>query len=223
MFLGTYEPIETEWLRQCLGPGDTFVDVGANFGHYTTLGSALVGPTGRVFAFEPSPVANRVLEEAILASGIGNVLLTKAAVGKENGSVPLYLPTSGSLHSPSVFRSDSRFVEIQVPLVALDRFEPLEAVPQVKVMKIDVEGYEPDVLIGAQELIKAKRIRNIFCEFNSWWLQRNSTTPGQLLELFLDLGYQIHRQTELQSNLVSQQGDVFSLQDIWFRLGEAEG
>ena len=47
MFLGNYEPTETAWCKQCLGPGDTFIDVGANFGHYTTLGAALVGDNGR--------------------------------------------------------------------------------------------------------------------------------------------------------------------------------
>ena len=41
MFLGAYEPTESEWIRQCLGRGDTFIDVGANFGHYTTLAASL--------------------------------------------------------------------------------------------------------------------------------------------------------------------------------------
>jgi FkbM family methyltransferase len=218
MFLGIYEPTETGWLRQCLNRGDTFIDVGASFGHYTTLGVVLVGPTGRVFAFEPSPVANRVLEESIVASKIENVVLTKSAVGKANGSVSLFMPTTRSLHSPSILRSDPRFREIQVPVVALDYFEPLNHIPQVRVMKVDVEGYEPDVLAGAENLIKEKRIKNIFCEFNSWWLERNSTTPKQLRERFLDLGYEIYRQTELQENLVGHQGATFSLQDIWFQL-----
>jgi FkbM family methyltransferase len=222
MFLGVYEPTETEWLRQCLNPGDTFIDVGANFGHYTTLAAALVRPTGTVFAFEPSPVANRVLEEAILASNIANIVLTKAAVGKTNGTVPLFLPTTRSLHSPSVLRSDPHFLEVQVPVVALDHFEPLTPSPQIKLMKIDVEGYEPDVLRGAEQLIKGKRIENIFCEFNSWWLGRNSTTSQQLLQFFMDLGYRIHDQTKLQENLLGHDGATFDLQDIWFQLAELE-
>jgi FkbM family methyltransferase len=218
MFLGAYEPTETKWLRQCITLGDTFIDVGANFGHYTTLAAALVGPAGTVFAFEPSPLASGVLEEAILSSELANVVLTKAAVGKENASVPLFLPTGRSLHSPSILRSDPGFLEVQVPVVALDCFEPLKQNPQVKLMKVDVEGYEPDVLAGAEHMIKAGRVENIFCEFNSWWLGQNSTTPKQLLERFFDLGYKIHKQTELQENLAGHQGATFNLQDIWFQL-----
>jgi FkbM family methyltransferase len=165
MFLGAYEPTESGWLRQCLSPGDTFIDVGASFGHYTTLAAELVGPTGKVFAFEPSPIANRVLEEAILTSDLSNiVVLTKSAVGKANGSAPLFLPTNRSLHSPSILGSDPRFLEVQVPVVALDYFEPLEHIPSIRVMKVDVEGFEPDVLAGAKCLIQGKRIKNVFCE-----------------------------------------------------------
>jgi Methyltransferase FkbM domain len=117
-------------------------------------------------------------------------------------------------------RSDPSFLEVQVPVVALDCFEPLKNISQIKLMKIDVEGFEPDVLAGAEHLIKAGRIENIFCDFNSWWLSLNSTTPKQLLERFLDLGYKIHKQTELQKNLTGQNGAVFDLQDIWFQLTE---
>ena len=51
MFLGEYEPEQTGWFRECLEPGDAVIDVGASFGYYTTLASALVGPSGKVFAF----------------------------------------------------------------------------------------------------------------------------------------------------------------------------
>ena len=85
-------------------------------------------------------------------------------------------------------------------------------------MKIDVEGYEPDVLAGAKHLLEARRIENIFCEFNSWWLNLNSTTPKQLLACFLDSGYKIHEQTTPQENLAGRNGTVFDLQDIWFKL-----
>jgi FkbM family methyltransferase len=218
MFLGSYEPIETMWFKRCVGTGDTFIDVGANFGHYTTLGASLVGAMGKVFAFEPSPLASEVLEEMIEASGIENVLLTRAAVGNSNGSVELFMPTTDYLHSPSIMASDPDFVPLQVPVIALDTFEPLTNVATIKLVKIDVEGYEPDVLDGMEHLIRTRRVLNIFCEFNSWWLERNSTTPSHLLERFLDYGYEISERTALQQGLTGHKGAVFNLQDIWFKL-----
>ena len=218
MFLGSYEPTQTAWFKQCLRPGDVFIDVGASFGWYTTLGALLVGPTGKVFAFEPSPISSQVIEEMIKDSMHQNVILTKAAVGRVTGNTSLFLPTTRNLHSPSILYSDSDFVSVPVPMVALDHFAPLENVPKIKLMKIDVEGYEPDVLAGMERLVKEKRIENIICEFNSGWLRRNSITPNQLHERFLNLGYHVHMQTKLEENLIESTREFYNLQDVWFSL-----
>ncbi|MHB9069817.1 MAG: FkbM family methyltransferase [Sedimentisphaerales bacterium] len=220
MFLGLYEPTQTAWFKECLCPGDVFIDVGASFGYYTTLGASLVGPMGKGFAFEPSPIANQVIEEMIKDSKLEHILLTKAAVGREPGKVSLFLPTTRYLHSPSILYSDPGFVPVQVPVIALDSFAPLENVPKIKLVKIDVEGYEPDVLVGMEHLIKQKRIENIICEFNSGWLKRNSMTSKQLHERFLDLGYQVRMQTRLEENLIGYHGEFFDLQDLWFSIKE---
>ena len=223
MFLGSYEPTQTAWFKQCLSPGDVFIDVGASFGWYTALGALLVKPTGRVFAFEPSPIASQVVEEMIKDSMHQNVILTKAAVGRTTGNTSLFLPTTRDLHSPSILQSDPGFVPFPVPVIALDHFAPLGNVPKIKLVKIDVEGYEPDVLAGMERLIKEKRIENIICEFNSGWLKRNSRTPNQLHERFLNLGYQVHMQTRLQEIVNRNDGEHWSLQDFWFSLPTEKG
>ena len=216
MFLGLYEPTQTAWFKQCLCPGDVLIDVGASFGWYTTLGASLVCPTGKVFAFEPSPIASQAVEEMIEDNMLQNVILTKAAVGMENGNVSLFLPTTRHLHSPSIMQSDAGFVPVQVPVIALDYFAPLINVPIVKLVKIDVEGYEPNVLAGMERLIKEKRIENIICEFNSGWLKRNSMTTAQLYERFINLGYEVRMQTRLEQIVNRNDGEEWSLQDIWF-------
>jgi FkbM family methyltransferase len=214
MFLGTYEPAQTAWFRQCLSAGDTVVDVGASFGYYTTLGAQLVGPTGRVFAFEPSPVAGQVIENAIRESGLSNVILTRAALGKIASTVSLFLPNTPHLHSPSILPTDTAFRPIQVPVLRLDQFEALEG-REVKVLKMDVEGYEPDVLEGMSGLLAQGRIQNVICEFNSYWLERNSMTTAELRKRFLSQGFTIREQSAV-NNLLGHKGAAFELQDIWF-------
>lgn len=76
------------------------------------------------------------------------------------------------------------------------------------------------MLEGMENMIKDKRVENIFCEFNSWWLERNSSSPNQLLGRFKDYGYIIYKKTNLQNNLVGHKNAHFSLQDIWFKLSE---
>lgn len=55
MAAGAYEPEQTAWARECLLGGDRFVDIGASFGWYTALAYTIVGPMGRVFAFDQVP------------------------------------------------------------------------------------------------------------------------------------------------------------------------
>jgi FkbM family methyltransferase len=165
MALGAYEPTESAWVRRHLGPGSVFVDVGANFGWFTTLALSRVGRRGHVFAFEPSPVAFATLKRAL--GSHSNVTLINAAVGREPGEITIYLPNSGPVHSPSVFATAGDFRGQRVPLTSLDRCDALKEVPVIDMVKIDVEGSEPDVVEGMRDLIAADRIRRVLCEFNS--------------------------------------------------------
>jgi FkbM family methyltransferase len=216
MFLGTYEPEQTSWFRQCLRVGDTVVDVGASFGYYTTLSSQLVGPEGRVFAFEPSPVASQVIANAVAESRINNITLTRAALGREAKTVSLYLANTPYLHSPSILPIDAEFAPVDVPVMRLDAFPPLANKGMIRLLKMDVEGYEPDVLDGMMGLIQAGLIENVVCEFNSFWLERNGCTPAALLERFLGFGFEVRAKTKLQKDLPGHKGARFDLQDFWF-------
>lgn len=146
MAAGAYEPEQTAWARECLLPGDRFVDIGASFGWYTALASTIVGPTGSVFAFEPSPVASDVIGNTIAANQLENVTLVRAAVGKAAGHEYIHMPVNGAVHSPSVFSPGPDFVPLQVPMISLDSYAPLADGRRIKLIKIDVEGYEPNVM-----------------------------------------------------------------------------
>ena len=79
------------------------------------------------------------------------------------------------MHSPSVFESAGDFRGQRVPMVSLDRCEALNDVPVIDMVKIDVEGSEPDVVDGMKGLIAAGRVRRVLCEFNSVWLKASTT------------------------------------------------
>ncbi len=217
IFLGRYEPEQTKWFIECVTTGDVVIDVGASFGHYTTLSANLIGEKGKVFAFEPSPIPSTVIDNAINCTPLNNVVLTKAAVGEEEGEVELYLPNTENLHSPSILHSDDAFESITIPVIKLDHFEALDGVKQVKAIKIDVEGYEPDVIKGMEGLIKSGRVENIFCELNSGWLKRNNSSPEKLDLYIKSLGFYVHKNTQIQKNIEGHKGELFDLQDIWYK------
>jgi FkbM family methyltransferase len=216
MFLGEYEPTQTDWLRQCLSEGDRFVDLGANFGYYTSLASKIVGDTGKVFAFEPSPMAGRTIIDMIAKNKIKNIEFVQAAVGDMSGEINIFMPQSRGVHSPSTFFSDPTFTRLRVPLIALDHFGPLNDGTPIKLIKIDVEGSEPNVIKGLRKLAQGGLVQNVFCEFNSGWLRRNSTTPKELFDAIIDCGFVVHKKTELTMHLEADALRTFELQDIWF-------
>jgi FkbM family methyltransferase len=216
MAKGIYEPEQTSWATECLSPGDRFVDIGANFGWYTSLASTRVGPTGEVFAFEPSPLAAGVIATTIQENGLKNITLLNVAVGEADGETQIYLPIDDAVHSPSAFVSDESFVPLEVKVIALDQFAPISNGREIRLVKIDVEGYEPNVLRGMQQIARRGLIKNLICEFNSGWLRRADVTTDELLEQIKSYGFSIHKQTEISTGAEAN-GDPFECHDVWFK------
>jgi FkbM family methyltransferase len=214
MAAGNYEPQETGWVRRHIGSGSVFVDVGANFGWFTTLATSLVGRRGRVFAFEPSPWAFATLIKA--RGDRPNVELINAAVGRKRGWVNLQMPAGPGVHSPSVFKSADDFYPMPVDLVSLDTCTALADVRHIDMVKIDVEGSEADVLEGMREMIAEGRVGRVLCELNSGWLKHANVTTEQLAERFSELGFCVEAATEWQTGPDSD-GGTFRMQNVLYR------
>ena len=216
---GSYELQQTSWATSILKSGSRFVDIGASFGHYTALASRLVGPTGKVFSFEPSPVAARSIAQFIKTNAVQNVQLIRAAVGDRDGEIDIYLPGENAVvHSPSALVSDPTFTPCKVSVIALDNFKTLHDGRPIDLMKIDVEGFEPNVVAGMNKLARSGAIRNLMCEFNTGWLRRNNATADSLLSSIVDLGFIVSDQTESETHLESDGVTPYRLQDMLFRM-----
>ena len=91
---GSYEPEVSAALREVLGPGGTFVDVGANLGWFSLLGASLVGPLGRVIAVEPNPINVALLRDSAKDNGFDNIDTLVLALAAKPGAIAL--ETDGS-------------------------------------------------------------------------------------------------------------------------------
>ena len=152
---GEYFESEVELFRQMVRPGDVAVDCGANIGTHTLALASLAGPMGRVFAFEAQRIVHQTLSANIALNSLDNIETIHAAVGAENGEMRL-----GDLRQDVALNYGGAPLEkipgmVRTPVVALDSF--LSDVPRVRMIKIDVEGMELDVLRGATELMKKFR------------------------------------------------------------------
>ena len=217
MAKGVYDPDQTGWVKRHLREGSVFIDIGASFGYYTSLAWSLVGRRGRVFSFEPSPHAYSTLKHNLRGYKFRNITLVNAAVGRGVGEITIYMPPAAGLHSPSAFVSHEEYPPLRVPLTSLDEFAPIASLDQIDMVKMDVEGSEPDVLKGMSGLIGRGKVKRIICEFNSWWLNANNTTVESLHSTFLQMGFEIEDQTTLQKNLPAIRDEVFDLQDFLYK------
>lgn len=133
-----------------LRPGDVFVDVGANVGYYTILASEIVGDSGRVIAVEPVPETAAVMNSNVGLNHAANVDVVPKACWSARGTVSIWVP-SGPYGLASLKARRARGSLQSVEAVTLD--ELCQGISQIRLIKIDVEGAEHEVLLGATETL----------------------------------------------------------------------
>jgi FkbM family methyltransferase len=201
---GTYERDEIEYVRRVLKPGDIALDVGAHIGFFAIQMAAMVGPGGRIYAFEPFDANAELLERSIDENRFGeHVVFERAAVGATSGSATLTFPVE-TLNSGGAYLLRAGTAPLtgnlqkRVEVVALDEFR----LPHpVRFIKMDVEGAEPQVLKGAERLLKEDR-PVILSELHPTQLQRASgVTADEFLAQLPGFGY---RAQDLSGNPIDR-------------------
>jgi FkbM family methyltransferase len=153
-----YEPA-LKLLPALLGPGEGFLDCGANQGVFALLAADLVGPTGRVVAIEPQSYAVRALRLSAAANDFQHLTVRQAAVSDQDGRALFGVgdePVAASLAKPDASNA------VLVETVRLDTILDDFGARGVHVLKLDVEGYEEAALRGAEQLLFRHRPHVIF-------------------------------------------------------------
>jgi len=175
--LRSWEEFEMNLFLSALKPGMTVVDVGASFGFYTCLAAGAVGPSGKVYAFEPFMPTYNLLLRNIERNGLKNVLPSSEAISNKIGIMDTYLNQSeaGIISAPQV--TSTGVIPMQVPCISLDNVltSPLD------VVKIDAEGYDLHVIQGMERLIEENKNLVLFVEVGPKWLKH----AGSSMELLL--------------------------------------
>jgi FkbM family methyltransferase len=159
---------ERRLLRSLLRPGLRMADVGANIGYYLLLAEGAVGPSGTIACFEPEPDNVAELRRNIAANRLQNVQVFPVAVGDTEGTVSL---RSGINSGVAADGSGDL-------TVSMCRLDDALASP-VDFVKIDVEGFEGQVLAGARRLLRDDR-PVLFVEIHPGFLAAPYTVDGIL-------------------------------------------
>jgi FkbM family methyltransferase len=147
---GYTEPLTCALMGNILQDGDTYVDVGAQLGFHSLVARHFVGASGMVIAVEPQPYNCHKLLTNWKLNGFENLSLYVGAVGAHDGSIALHLQSATdtsrlSLSLPPVNDLPQQF---QVPINRLETILDRAELDQVRLVKIDIEGYELEAIDG---------------------------------------------------------------------------
>jgi FkbM family methyltransferase len=173
---------ERQIFRKIVKPGMIVVDVGANIGIYTKFFSKIVGPSGKVVAFEPSSENFIYLRQN--TSDLTNVHLHEAAVGDESGTVTLYISKDLNVDHRTYDTGENR-EQVNVQIYKLDDIFPKGS--RVDILKIDVQGFEPAVIRGAERLISENADIQLVIEFWPYGLIKSNSDPVEFLNYLNNL------------------------------------
>jgi FkbM family methyltransferase len=178
-------PVElSQFLSTVLREGDTVVDVGAGVGYFTVLAGRIVGPSGRVYAFEPEAASYRRLREHLALSGLRNVQSFNVALGSVPGEAQMVRAAdTGGSH-----RTEGTMLPVDV--VVLDHLlMGLASGQGPRLIKVDAGGMGYEVVKGALRTILGHSVPFIVCAINRSALGQVGTSEMELRSFMGLIGY----------------------------------
>ncbi len=130
-------------------PGQVIVDAGAHVGFYSLWQGRSVGPTGRIYAFEPNPAVYPLLVKNVRQNGLDWVECIPQALSAEGGTVVMQAPPRGTSSARIVYSATEETAPaVQVQSTTLDAFVDKHDVEQIDILKMDTEGAEVEIVSG---------------------------------------------------------------------------
>ncbi len=192
-----YETASSNLLVNLLRPGDGFIDIGAHVGYYALLARALAGDAGRIFAFEPNPETYRRLATNLAINAFGNVHAFNCAIGARSDIMRLHINADNEgetalwdVSATGRFpKSAAEHRQVSVAVMTLDEIRQGGLFKGVRMVKIDAEGWEPQVLSGARQFMRGDRPPYVICEINRSALKATGGGEAGIRRFFAERGY----------------------------------
>ena len=188
---GIYESNHIKFLSSIINPNGVFIDIGANIGAIS-LPLARLLPNLTIYSIEASPKVFKYLNTNISQNNLKNIIPINRAINDADAdAIPFYSPDGqyGKGSFSAVFTKKPEYIECQ----RLDEFIAENKIANVDAIKIDVEGYEYQVLKGAKKLLNsAIAPKFIIMEYVDWAerLAKNEKATAQ--KLLIECGYELY-------------------------------
>ena len=184
-----HEPLTTSLIIKKLTKGMNCIDIGSNIGYYAILESSKIGDNGLVWSIEPSPQNFETLSKNVILNQRKNIKCYNIAIGDENGKIDFLISEKSNW---SKIKNKIDHIEngdkiIQVDIMTLDSFSEKNEIKKVDLLRMDVEGYERNIIEGSMNFLeKFKPI--LMIEVHKMIMGNNRT--NQFLEKLQKMNYE---------------------------------
>jgi len=214
-----YESEDIAIFRKFIHSDSIVFDVGANVGQYTLLADKLVGDEGAVYAFEPSPDVLGRLQNNLEGNHVRHTELVCKAVAASNGVANFYPSNQSSNQGVGSLlpdRGDMRVSEaIEVEVITLDAFCDEKGIEKIDVLKIDVEGFDLDVLQGANKVLVRSPSIVVLAEVEPINLAQRGLTATDFLQFMTKRGFNAYYANG-KGRLVALKGNHLPTPNLFF-------
>ncbi len=182
------EPRTVAFAAELLGADMVVLDVGANIGYFSVIFASLVGRSGQVHSFEPTPVLAQRVRVNVSLNGFEHVRVNEVAVSNVSGTADLHISAEDP-EANSLFQLESDTNDITVATTTLDAYVETADLSLVDLIKIDCEGSELSVLKGARSMLERGDGPMLLLECNPASLMGGGVTVLDLQNYLNDASY----------------------------------
>ncbi len=185
-FLGRWYDLESQLLiADVVRTGETIVDVGANRGNFALAASHVVGSRGKVICFEPNPHCVQSLSDEIELNKIRNITLHQFGLAAKDGILSLAVPL---INSGEGSFGDAHYEDNLIIAAEVHRGDDFLANERPSLIKIDIDGFEPDAILGLANIIR-RCLPVVITEISASHLKRAHSSVDNLKFAMEQLGY----------------------------------
>ena len=187
---GIHEPLTTHLVLNEIKEGMVCLDLGSNIGYYAIIESNIVGKSGKIFAIEPSPINFPILKTNLENQKMENYTANNIAIGEKDEEMEFIVSKKSNW---SKIRMNNEEINsgdevIKIPVKTLDLFVKENSIEKIDVLRMDVEGYEYNILKGAEKILEEYKPK-LLIEVHKMYLGTKKTL--EMLKILENLKYEI--------------------------------
>lgn len=196
IFFNVYEKSEIKFIKSICMKGMNILDIGANIGYYTTLFSKEAGNDGLVLAIEPDTESYKYLSKNISSCKYKNVLSFPVAASDIKKKLPLFI-SKENRGDNRLYKNNQKRDYIMVDCLTVDELLKENKISSLDFIKIDVQGYEPKVFKGMQNIINSSKKLTLLTEFWPRGILQAGENPKYFLTMLRKMRFELY---ELKQN-----------------------